>query len=316
MADAATAPAPEVPPQKLDDLMLAMDVVDTLRHQEAMVEKELTQDQRDAALKARLRRIYESQGLEVSDRILDDGIKALRESRFVYTPPPPGMDMVLARMWIRRRTVGTLLAVLVVLIAAVVVWQISRANQAARLAEEIRIEITETLPSALHAAGAATLAAATDPDARAKVEQAIAEGEAAIKAGDAEAMRAATATLDGLRAALNRTYRLRIVSRPGEDTGVFRIPDVNQNARNYYLIVEAVDDSGAILSLPILSEEDHQTRTVSKWGVRVPQATFDAVRADKEDDGIVENDKLGEKTKGGLKVTYLMPIEEGEITSW
>ena len=36
MADAATVPAPAAP-AKLDDLMLAMDVVDTLRHEEAMV---------------------------------------------------------------------------------------------------------------------------------------------------------------------------------------------------------------------------------------------------------------------------------------
>ncbi len=87
MADVATAPAPEAPPAKLDDLMLAMDVVDTLRHEEALVEKELSQDMRDEALKKRLRQIYESQGLEVTDRILDEGIKALKESRFAYTPP-------------------------------------------------------------------------------------------------------------------------------------------------------------------------------------------------------------------------------------
>ena len=38
MADAATAaPAPAAPPAKLDDLMLAMDVVDTLRHRASLV---------------------------------------------------------------------------------------------------------------------------------------------------------------------------------------------------------------------------------------------------------------------------------------
>ena len=81
MADAAAAPAPPAPAQKLDDLMLAMDVVDTLRHEEAMVEKELSQDMRDEALKKRLRQIYESQGLTVTDRILDEGTKPLRPSR-------------------------------------------------------------------------------------------------------------------------------------------------------------------------------------------------------------------------------------------
>ena len=74
---------------KLDELMLAMDVVDTLRHQEGLVEKALGEDSRDATLKERLRTLYEGQGLKVSDRILDDGIRALKESRFTYDPAPP-----------------------------------------------------------------------------------------------------------------------------------------------------------------------------------------------------------------------------------
>ena len=40
---------------KLDELMLARDVVDTLRHQEGVVEKVLGEDSRDATLKERLR---------------------------------------------------------------------------------------------------------------------------------------------------------------------------------------------------------------------------------------------------------------------
>ncbi|MBO6932287.1 MAG: hypothetical protein JJ856_22145, partial [Roseibium sp.] len=40
----------------LDDLMMAMDVVDTLRHEEGQVTKELQADQRDEAMVERLRR--------------------------------------------------------------------------------------------------------------------------------------------------------------------------------------------------------------------------------------------------------------------
>jgi hypothetical protein len=316
MADAATAPAPQAPAAKLDDLMMAMDVVDTLRHQDRLVEKELSQESRDEALKARLRQIYESQGLEVSDRILDEGIRALKESRFAYTPPPPGFTTFLARIWIRRRVVGPMLAIVVALIVLFIGWQSWRAGEAARIAEEIRIEVTETLPAALRQAAEATLAAAADPDATARVEALIAEGGAAAKAGDAAGMRNAIASLDALRAALNQTYQLRIVSRPGEDTGVFRIPDVNEEAQNYYIVVEAVTGSGEVLSMPVVSEEDGQTSMVTKWGVRVPLATYEAVRGDKSDDGIVQDNILGEKPRGTLKVTYLMPVEAGAITEW
>jgi hypothetical protein len=315
MADTIAPPA-DAPAPQLDDVMLAMDVVDTLRHQDAVVERELSQEARDAALKERLRKIYESQGLEVTDRILDQGITALKESRFTYTPPKPGFDTFLARMWIRRKTVGAVLGILLVVLVAVVGWQVWKGNEAARAAEQLRIELTVTLPAAVKEAGDKALAAATADDARAAVADAIAEGDTAVAAKDGDAMRAAVADLDKLRAAILQTYRLTIVSREGEDTGVFRIPDVNESAKNYYLIVEALSDTGQALSLPILNEENGKTEIVSKWGVRVPKATYDAVRADKTDDGIVQNNILGEKRRGTLKVDYLMDVDSGAITAW
>ena len=119
----AVGTEPERPTGKLDDMMLAMDVVDTLRHRERLVAKELGQDERDEALKARLRQIYESQGLAVSDRILDQGIQALRESRFAYAPPRWSFGVFLAHLWIRRRAVGVAVTALVVVVAGTWAWQ-------------------------------------------------------------------------------------------------------------------------------------------------------------------------------------------------
>src|SRR5919112_5084600 len=66
-------------PQSLDEVMLAMDVVDTLRHQENLVSRELSEEQRDAELLERLRQIYRGQGIEVPDRVLQEGVNALKE---------------------------------------------------------------------------------------------------------------------------------------------------------------------------------------------------------------------------------------------
>ena len=44
-------------PQTLDDIMIAMDVVDTLRHREDLVHRELNEEDREAELIARLRKI-------------------------------------------------------------------------------------------------------------------------------------------------------------------------------------------------------------------------------------------------------------------
>ncbi len=79
MPDPPTIPAEK--PHKLDDLMIAMDVVDIVRHREDLVRRELNGDARQADLIERLREIYRQQGIEVSDKVLAEGVKALGSSR-------------------------------------------------------------------------------------------------------------------------------------------------------------------------------------------------------------------------------------------
>ena len=94
-AEADTAP--------LDDVMLAMDVVDTLRHNQDLVTRELSEGNREQQLIDKLREIYRQQGIEVPDHILKEGVAALSQSRFAYTPPKPGLGTTLARLYVARR---------------------------------------------------------------------------------------------------------------------------------------------------------------------------------------------------------------------
>ena len=64
------------------------------------------------------------------------------------------------------------------------------------------------------------------------------------------------------------------------------------------------------------NEETGATETVSKFGVRVPQQTFETVASDKRDDGIVQRNQFGIKKRGTLAVDYKMPFEGGIITQW
>lgn len=319
MADSIAAATPASDGSKapaLDELMLAMDVVDTLRHQEGVALKELQQDGRDEDLKERLRRIYESQGLAVSDRILDEGIKALKESRFTYEPTPPGFSRTLAGLWVRRGTFGKVAGIAAVLAIAWVSWSVWQQAATEHAAEAARIELVETLPRQIASAGMAALTEAKTADARARVEQLQADAASALSRSDAQAARVALSALERLREDLVRTYELRIVSRQGEQSGVFRIPDINTGARNYYLVVEAVTSDGKNLSFPIRNEESNQTKTVSKWGIRVPERTYQAVRRDKSDDGILQNDVLAVKPRGALEPVYSMAVSGGAITEW
>ena len=104
---------------ELSEVMLAMDVVDTLRHQQSLVERELHSEDREAELFEKLRKIYADQGLEVSDEVIAEGVKALREERFTYQPPPDGMQTILARLYVNRGRWAKGLGIFFLLLAAV-----------------------------------------------------------------------------------------------------------------------------------------------------------------------------------------------------
>jgi hypothetical protein len=175
--------------------------------------------------------------------------------------------------------------------------------------------MSETLPRRLDELRQSILAGAPVAEAREMAEALHAEGQGALARGSAEAARAAVEALGALERRLDQEYVLRIVSRPGATSGVWRIPDVNEQARNFYLIVEALDDETPV-TVNVTSEETGEAELVSQWGMRVPQSTFDAVRRDREDDGIIQDNILGIKRRGSLEPDYTMPVEGGAIIEW
>lgn len=315
MSDASIAKSSASAP-KLDDLMLAMDVVDTLRHDERLVEREFSAPSDEVLIK-RLREVYKSQGIEVPDRILEEGVKALNEKRFSYEPPGPSLARSLALAWIERARIGKI--VLGVFLAAFCLWLaydyfVARPQRVA--ARQAQAEITEVLPKTLAADYADVLREAKVDAARQQAAQLLADGKAALARSDATAARKAVADMKALRDELRAEFTLRIVNRRGEASGVWREPTINPQARNDYLIVEAVAPDGKILSRPILNEETGLTSIVDKWGVRVSNDVFERVMADKRDNGIIEHNIVGRKKRGTLDIDYEMPVLGGTITKW
>ncbi len=303
-AAAADANATTAEPA-LDEVLLAMDVVDTLRHREELVAQELARGDHDAALLERLRRTYAAQGIEVPEHVLLDGVAALREDRFAYRPAPPSVARSLATVYVRRGLwLRRLLVVLAV--AAVAVLVVQQAVVAPRRA----------LVDGLTEAHAAIVALASEPTAQTRAAALVADGRAALVQGDREAAGRALEALEGLRADLERAYELRIVVGEGVASGVWRVPDDNARARNFYLIVEAIDPSGRRLTLPILSEETGRVERVTNWGLRVDEETWNRVAADKADDGIIQQRTVGRKVAGELEPAYLVETTGGAITRW
>ncbi|MGD8339666.1 MAG: DUF6384 family protein [Gammaproteobacteria bacterium] len=293
----------------LDEVMLAMDIVDTLRHRERIVERALSADERDRELVERLREIYAGQGIEVSDAIIERGVRDLREDRFVYTPPKPSL-----KRWLARRYVGRDKWKMPVVFAAIVALLLFSSYQVFIRGPEIAA--IEALPRQIEETyiAVAELAEASEIDTRA--ESMRNGGRYALQNGDIEAARTALADLEELYSGLSLEYELRVLSRPGELSGVWRVPASNPGAQNFYLIVEAIDPDGDRVPMTVVNEETGVSHRVTRWGQRVEEATFQAVAEDKQDDGIIQSAVIGEKRPGVLEADLGPGVLDGAITDW
>ncbi len=265
--------------------MMAMDVVDTLRHREYLVTRELGEGERKEGLIERLKTIYAGQGIEVPDHILAQGVEALKRDRFVYEPPAPGLSVSLAKLYVSREVWSKYLAgVIGAFAGAWFGYQVLVIWPAERRAEAQAVELQETLPNRLTQLRDRIFIQTELESVKATARTLYDTGIASAKSGDRKAANTAADQKN-----LGQEYELRIVSRQGTRSGVWRVPDVNTGARNYYLIVEAIDRGGSVLPLKILNEETGARANVSTWGIRVSKQVFDSVGRDKNDDGIIQN---------------------------
>ena len=293
----------------LEDLMVAMDVVDTLRHRAQLVDRELDADVRRERLIEKLREIYSAQGIEVTDQVLADGVRALEEDRFKYTPPEKTFSTRLANIYVKRdKWLKPFLLGLTLLIGLWAFYYMTavRPDKVAQNA----------LPDQLSERYGEVIQIADDKDVLAQAHEIQSSGKLALENENHDEARSAVEELELMLVQLKSAYKLRVVQQRGERSGVWRIPDANTGARNYYLVIEAVDSRGKVLSLPITSEESGKTKIVSKWGVRVEESTYQRVGADKKDDGIIQNRAVGQKERGQIHPKYSVNTNGAAITDW
>jgi hypothetical protein len=238
--------------------MMAMDVVDTLRHGETLVERELSADQRRAKMIERLREIYKQQGIAVPDRILEEGVAALEQDRFVYKPRTGGFAFTLARLYVRRGPIGKRVGIAVAVIVALFAgWQLLIVQPSQRAAESLRIELAETIPADLQRLAAAIADEAVDPAVAAAAAVTARDGTAAAAGGGAAAARAAVAQLETTLAELRLTFEVRIVNEDPASS-----PTITGRAQLLIIKQPAPTDGSRSIT-----RRDDPRRT--RWGVRV-----------------------------------------------
>lgn len=293
----------------LEDLMVAMDVVDTIRHRRLIVARELDAEGRRERLIERLREIYTAQGIEVTDAALEAGVDALEKERFAYTPAEAGLSRTLAKLYVRRdRWLKPLLFVVALGALLAAGWYYSV------VAPRDRLEAA--LPGRIETVHASIITVSDSEAADRRANELAAEARRAASAGNVAAAESVIRDLERLLRELESSYEIRVVSRPNELSGVWRVPDANVGARNYYLIVEAVDAGGNVVRRRLRNEETGRMVDVGKWGLRVEQDVFDAVAADKRDDGIIQDFVVGNKVPGKLEPDYRVPTTGASITEW
>lgn len=301
----------------LSDLMMAMDVVDTLRHRNDLVTRELAQDQREAQLIDRLREIYREQGIAVPDHILKQGVEALKKSQFTYQPPKRSLSTRLARLYVSRGKWGKPTLWLFV-IAAVLTggYQFAYAPYQQQQSQNAALELSTEIPAEMEALYDTIFTETKVQAAANSAAELLAQGRTAAAESDRTRATRILSDLTNMRDTIRQEYALQIVNRPGIDTGVWTSPEGFNAATSFYIVVEAIDPEGKKLTLPIKNEESQLVENVNIWAVRVSERTYDGIRDDKIDDGIIQQDIVALKEFGYLKTQSILPTLGGAITQW
>lgn len=303
--------------QDLDDVLLAMDVVDTLRHRDRVVAHELDAEGREKELIERLKEIYSAQGMDVPERILKEGVKALEEDRFVYNPPGNSISVRLAKLYVSRgKWMAPLVGGAAALMAIWGAYEFGVVRPAEARAEKSRLLMTETLPAELDEALADFRTISSDAEALEVAEAYHLNGIAATRQNNESEARKAIRNLEALALDVSAAYEVRVVYTGGRESGRARTSVEDPTITNYYLIVEAISPTGDVLTVPVRSEETGEISRVSMWGQRVSKADYDKIAADKMDDRIIQSDKIGEKPAGFLSPEYSISTPGGAILEW
>lgn len=190
---------------------------------------------------------------------------------------------------------------------------------------ESNIQLYESLPPEIDALCASIPSVAVEPAAKDLGSQLCAAADLAKQNIDIPALNNSAIQLRDLSTILNQEYKMVIVNREGEKTGIDRYDNNTGNLSGYYVIVDAINPTGNPVDVKILNEENGQYFMVHTWGERVPACGWESVKTDKMDDGLVQNGIFGTKLRGYLNPEIIIvlpkcgdqPAERlGQITDW
>lgn len=293
----------------LEDIMAAMDVVDTLRHDQTIAERELDGEGRRERLLQRLRDMYVAQGIDVPDHVLEQGIDGLEQERFKYQPVKPSWRTKIAGMWVSRSRWGKPVGFLAVVASAFYGYYVVSDVLPQRA-------LRADLPNQVNSVFSSIVAVAKNPEVVSQAKVSSANAYSAIDQENFEEAQAIVASMQTVKTQLGLEYSIRVILKPNQSSGIWRNPPNNPTTKNYYLIVEAIDKSNRVVELTIINQENNKATRKKSWGLRVSEETFYKIAADKNDDGIIQENQVGNKEIGYLKPVFSIPTTGATLTEW
>jgi hypothetical protein len=317
-------PVPTKPDENLSlhEMLQIMDVARAIREEQLTVEQQFQIEETRARIRDRLIASAKVAGDNVTDAEVDTAIQLYFDNLHLYRDPPWGFKRLIAEIYVWR--VSVLSALLGVGALGVGMWlaffnpampwsKAYRATQEIRQAEQDARSIIDRLN-----------VLTKDEAASQAVDSAVKEFHAVEASQNIAALQQSKQRLTELYDSLNEQYELQIVTGAGRDSAVTREwIKGGPGALNYYVIVEARSRDGRILSRRILDAETGQSKSQTQWGEQVPQEVYERLKADKLADGVLHETRFGEKTRGALKESVLLPGPDGQplkreaqITQW
>ena len=326
-------------------MLRVMDVATELRKQRETLEKEFAVDETKAMLRERLLAATSITGERVSETEVDTAITQYFDTLYTYREPPASFNKTLAHLYVRRGQLSVSLVVVLAL-AGVVGYMLhtsagmfSHAVRSSRQAVQQATSVND-LKDRLHANTKAQVseletsvremfdqirAIARDTAIPQEIERWLGELDVAKQQHDVKSLTEIRQRTTTLLDQLNEAYEVHIVSGPNEKSGIDRYFEDVQGKRvsGYYVIVEVRDPAGQLLTRPIRNVETGQLERATRWAERVPQEVYDRIKADKKNDGILNETLFAVKQRGhqNEEIKLVGPDKQplsrlGQITKW
>ena len=312
MKEHGTTPARR--PLEPDEVLRVMDAAQVIHERQAALRDHESFD-REATIRD-IQVMYEDLGDLVDRDVIEKALDEYLSRRYAFRSPPRGMRRTLALLYVRRGRIARRVLLPAAGVAALA-WAGFAGVQMAEQRAEARAAAAQiernarfgTLQADVQRLHAAVLAAAVEDLAVERAAELGRTAEAQIAARDVDGLGQTVRSYDELYDLVATEGRIAIAG------GVWRYDNDNRDVRNYYLLVEARDPDGRPVPLTIRNEETGASERVAAWGERVPKAIYDRVAADKEDNGIIDDDDFGLKRRGFITVERGYP-DVGQITRW